>query len=407
MMFSSKIVLNQSQIEMINWKNTKRPATGLVNLLEEAEEFDAERIITLLTKENFPDEPRYDKDGNRYAACFYETLQKRMLENVTAESLHMKYAVVITNSFLRTFPTMAGNYRLGELGELDRFAITLLKLGEPVLVYCQDGSGKWSFVRNNQVYGWILTEALAWENDFFRWRQYCSDREQLLVADSRRVLDYIDFAGCSQKQLLLMGTKLPLYDASTHTFVVGLPTKNEKGNLVMLQLMVQRDGVYIPGPMPLSAQNIISIGKKMLGEPYGWGGADYYRDCTSLIADLFSVFGFCFPRNSSQQMQMYGLECCRGTREEKYQYISNLPAGSILYFPGHAMLYLGRQGNQLPILHSVYAIGLPAVSEIIQHKIKRVVQGNLQQRRVNGELFLDAVTACWVPARQKKFLDRI
>lgn len=405
-MFASRIVLNQSQIETINCKNIQRPATGLVNLLEEAESYQAEQIVTLITQEKIPQEPRYDKEGNQYKTSFYDELLERMLMNVTTDSLTLRYAVVITNSFLRTFPTMAGSYRFQEFNELDRFSITLLKLGEPVLVYCQDGSGMWSFVRNNQVFGWMLTEDLAWEKDLFRWKQYCCDREQVLVADSRRELEYIDFAGCAQKQLLLMGTRLPLYDANLHNFVIGLPAKNKKGNLVMLQLMVQRDGGYIPGPMPLSAQNIISLGKKMLGEPYGWGGAGYYRDCTSLIADIFSVFGLNLPRNSRQQLQMYGLECCKGTREEKYQYISKLPAGSILYFPGHAMLYLGRQGNQLPILHSVYAIGLPAVNEIIQHKIKRVVQGNLQQRRVNGELFLDAVTACWVPERQKKLLER-
>ena len=96
-------------------------------------------------------------------------------------------------------------------------------------------------------------------------------------------------------------------------------------------------------------------------------------------------------------MQMVGIEQCPGNRDQKYAFIANLPAGSVLYFSGHAMLYLGRRENQLEILHSVYAIGLPAQQEVIPHKIKRVVQGNLQQRRANGEQLLDAVTACWIP----------
>lgn len=142
----------------------------------------------------------------------------------------------------------------------------------------------------------------------------------------------------------------------------------------------------------------------MLGEPYGWGGTSYYRDCSSLVVDVFSVFGLHLPRNSRQQMQMLAVERCPSGREQKYQFIAALPPASVLYFPGHAMLYLGRQGNSLEILHSVYAIGLPAVDKIIPHKIRRVVQGSLQQRRVNGELLLDAVTACWVPERLKQFL---
>ena len=133
------------------------------------------------------------------------------------------------------------------------------------------------------------------------------------------------------------------------------------------------------------------------------GGTKYCRDCSSLLVDVFSVFGLQLPRNSRQQMQMVGVERCPDNREQKQQFIAALPSASVLYFPGHAMLYLGSQGNALEILHSVYAIGLPAVDKIIPHKIRRVVQGNLQQRRVNGELFLDAVTACWVPERLKRF----
>jgi hypothetical protein len=250
----------------------------------------------------------------------------------------------------------------------------------------------------------MLTEHLAWEDDFFRWRQYSCNREQVIVADSRHMINYTDFAGKWQQQELLMGTRLPCYDASSHSFVLGLPTKDDRGKLAMLQLMVERDGRYLPGWLPLSEQNIISQAKKLLGESYGWGGTDYHRDCTSFIVDIFSVFGLQLPRNSSQQMAMQGVEQCPKQREAKYQFIAALEPGSVLYFPGHAMLYLRQNGAQLEILHNVYAIGLPAADKIIPHKIRRVVQGNLQQHRVSGELLLDAVTACWAPAHQKKFL---
>lgn len=395
-MYSSKILLNQQQIEAINWRNLQKEGTGLISICE-IESILPEQLEALLKAEKLPQEPRYDKDGNLYGESFYAALNGRIDAAIEQKNCGVRYGVAIDNTFLRLFPTMAGSYRFDELGELDRFAVTLIKLGEPLIIYCQDESGVWSFVQSQQAHGWILTAHLAWEEQHSRWRQYCCDREQLLVADSRRTLEYVDFNGCLQNQLLLMGTKLPLYDANCRTFVIGVPFRDCRGNLAILQTMVQRDGGFIPGPLPLSAQNIISQAKKTLGEPYGWGGSGYYRDCSSLIGDVFSVFGLLFPRNSREQMQMVGIEQCPGNRDQKYAFIANLPAGSVLYFPGHAMLYLGRRENQLEILHSVYAIGLPAQQEVIPHKIKRVVQGNLQQRRANGEQLLDAVTACWIP----------
>lgn len=403
-MFSSKIILNQQQIEAINRQNLQRADTGLLDLLAVESDQALRELEGLLKAEILPQEPRYDKEGNLYGEDFYDGLKRRLEGALEYKPVSLRHGVVICNSFLRAFPTMAASYRAGEWGELDRFAVSLLKLGEPVLVYCQDDSGQWSFIRSAQCYGWMLTEHLAWETDFYRWRQYCCDREQLFVTDSRRQLDYIDFDGKAQTQLLLMGTRLPLYDATQRSFVLGLPVKDRRGNLAVLQFMVQRDGGFAPGPLPCSAQNIVSQAKKMLGEPYGWGGAGFARDCSSLLVDVFSVFGLQLPRNSRQQMQMAGVERCPDNREQKRQFIAALPPGSTLYFPGHAMLYLGSRGNSLEILHSVYAIGLPALDKIIPHKIRRVVQGNLQQRRVSGQLFLDAVTACWVPEHLKRFL---
>lgn len=403
-MFSSRILLNQQQIEAINWQNLQRPATGLRDLQAVEPEQSAKALQTLLDAEELPQEPRYDREGNLYGSEFYDALKRRLEIKVPEENLTVRCGVTVENSFLRAFPTMAGSYRAGEWGELDRFAVTLLKLGEPVIVYCQDSSGQWSLVRSSQCTGWMLTEQIAWETDWSRWRQYCAQRDQLVVTDSRRVLEYIDFDGKARTQLLLMGTRLPLYDADQHTFVAGIPAKDRRGNLAVVQFMARRDGGLAPGVLPLTAQNIVSQAKKMLGEPYGWGGAGYYRDCSSLLVDVFSVFGLQFPRNSRQQMEMLGVEQCPREREQKYRWIAALSPGSALYFPGHAMLYLGRRGNLLEILHSVYALGLPAAEKLIPHRIRRVVQGSLQQQRVSGELFLDAVTACWAPERQKGFL---
>ena len=400
----SRIELNQNQIEKINWQNLRRAETGLANLLELEPEIEPEPLQALLQAEQLQQEPRYDAQGILYPDDFYEALRQRMHIEDIIESQPLRCAVSIDNALLRLYPTMAASYRHADVDELDRYAVSVLKLGEPVLLYWQDTSATWSFVRTVQGFGWVEQEYLAMEPDAYRWQQYCNDREKLVVADNRRQLDYVDFHGHAQTKTLLMGTRLPLYDATRNTLLVGLPIKDRSGNLAVLQLLMQRDGGLVPGNLPLSAQNILSQAKKMLGEPYGWGGTSFYRDCTMLITDVFSVFGLQFPRNSRQQMQMFGLERCPQSREQKQVFLQQLMPGSVLYFPGHAMLYLGEQAGKLQILHAVYALGLPEKEHIIPHKLRRVVQGNLMQQRVNGEYLLDAVRAVWVPNHQKQFL---
>lgn len=404
-MFSSRIVLNQQQIEAINWRNLQRIETELTDLLEEEMEVSPEQLQMMFNLDKLAQEPRYSKDGILYEKTFYEALKQQINASVPDDMQSVQCAVAVQNALIRAWPTMAGSYRIDEIGELDRFAVSVLKLGEPVRIYCQDISGVWSYIQNTQVCGWVLTDSLALEPDAYRWQQYCSSRDQVVVADSRRTLEYIDFHGIRQKQMLMMGTRLPLYDATRDTFLIGLPIRDKRGNLATLQVMIPRDGSLVPGWMPVSAQNIISQAKKMLGEPYGWGGSEFHRDCTSLVSDVYAVFGLQFPRNSRQQMQMFGIEECPADAGQKYQFIGGLMPGSVLYFPGHAMLYLGQTKRELEILHSVYAIGLPDKEKLVPHKIRRVVQGHLHQQRVSGETLFDALKAVWVPDHQKLFLD--
>lgn len=405
-MYSSRIVLNQNQIEAINWRNLQKKETGLAELTDIEMTIASKQVEMKFGLEKLCQEPRYNRHGICYGEAFYNSLTRKICASLPSGTITLQRAVAVQNGLIRAYPTMAGSYREHEIGELDRFAVSILKLGEPVLLYCTDSTGLWCFVQATQLCGWVLRDILALEPDEYRWQQYCCNCEYAIVADSRRRIDYTDANGIHRVQTLWMGTRLPLYDAAPDVFLLGIPIKDKQGNLAVMQIRTKRDGGLIPGNMPLSAQNIISQAKKMLGEPYGWGGAEFRRDCTSLVADVYAVFGFTLPRNSREQMKMHGIEHCPKEKTKKEAFLSCLMPGSILYCPGHAMLYLGKDSGQMQMLHSTYAIGLPAKERLILHKIRRVVQGTLSQHRVTGETFFDAVEAVWAPDHQKDFLLR-
>jgi cell wall-associated NlpC family hydrolase len=42
----------------------------------------------------------------------------------------------------------------------------------------------------------------------------------------------------------------------------------------------------------------------LLEQPYGWGGRDGHRDCSSYLLDVFAQFDVRLPRNSAVQAQL-------------------------------------------------------------------------------------------------------
>jgi hypothetical protein len=98
---------------------------------------------------------------------------------------------------------------------------------------------------------------------------------------------------------------------------------------------------------------------QMEGEPYGWGGLFGYRDCSGTIRDLFVPFGLWLPRHSSDQAE-------RGKRidlsglslEEKTKRIrqGGVPFRTLLWMPGHVMLYAGSFRGEIVIFHAFWGI---------------------------------------------------
>lgn len=392
-----RIILNPHQIEQFHQKNLQNPDTILADLLNIPYHVTGQELQKLFYAEPLPQEPRYDYLGNEYTTEMYQRILERLPQWSQEVMLEVQYGVMTDNSEMRCYPTMVCNYKEPFADDLDRFAKTLLKYGEPVVVYCQDLSGAWSFVRSQQMMGWIQTKTVSVTEDEALWNQYVRERSFVQVIASRNEIDYIDFRGCRRTQLVLMGTRLVLHDASCCSLLVSLPQRSDEGQLSMLQTMIPRNSNFYLHFLPLTLQNIVAQMKKMLGEPYGWGGAGCYRDCTSLVSDGFSVFGFILPRNSSQQRQMFGVQSIAANESDacRKALLKGLPPGTVLYFPGHAMVYLGYAQGEYRILHSVYEIGLDTLEELLPHKVCRVMEGHLEQKRANGKSFLSSLTEYW------------
>ncbi len=114
---------------------------------------------------------------------------------------------------------------------------------------------------------------------------------------------------------------------------------------------------------PLTRKAWVETLMLFLGDPYGWGGYDGWRDCSRLLLDAALSFGIHLPRNSKEQavQTTYYLKVAGMSPEAKLKSIDDAAQTGIvfLHFPGHIMAYLGRNRENKPII-------IHALSEYIQ-----------------------------------------
>ena len=76
--------------------------------------------------------------------------------------------------------------------------------------------------------------------------------------------------------------------------------------------------------------------------------------------------------------------------EEKQQYISTLPAGSLLYFNGHTMAYLGMDKNKNFVVSDLGTV-VDEVGDIAIKNVYAVTVNSLDVRRGDGLTWLNHI----------------
>lgn len=144
--------------------------------------------------------------------------------------------------------------------------------------------------------------------------------------------------------------------------------------------------------MPFTYSNVIRLADKTRGEIYGWGGMLGTRDCSALVMEIYRCFGIMLPRNTSDLAKLpekYAADVSSLSAEAKRETILSQPAGVILFFPGHVMIYYGSDGNELLCLSAAGKFA-PVQSSATQN-VYTVEVCSLDVRLSNGKTWLEAV----------------
>lgn len=335
---NNEIILDQDEIEEFNKRIIERQTLNAIdpkaknyNLLDYPEVISKNLIINAAKYSDLydaiPDEEYYNF-------------------NSLKEINNVRYAIAITKSSLRSIPTDIRFFeKKDEYKHFDLARYKEVKFGEPMVVLHKTSDNMWLLVQTTNTKGWIKAKDVAFtDKEIFTKYLKISDFIIVIAKSIEKNGIYMD-----------MGVKLALDHEDQKFYYVRHPIKNQDNSLGFKILKIEKNPDLHHGYLPYTTSNLIKQIMKYYETPYGWGGIDDGVDCSGLVLNVYSVFGFRFPRNSGKQQSMAG-NIFKFNRRNNKEILNKLIPGSLLFFPGHIMLYLGKVDNKYYIVHSVGSI---------------------------------------------------
>lgn len=178
----------------------------------------------------------------------------------------------------------------------------------------------------------VVTEAFA--NDY---------REQSFKTP---IVDGVSF---TPEDKVFIGSLLPFKGRE-----IALASRAADGTAFLSWYPLQ-DALFSDFPVPMSSKTLMSFAAQMQG-PYVWGGL---RDCSSFLRDLFAPFGLYLYGNSYTQANSFqSLDVSSFSADKKKELLvkHGEPFLTLVYLPGHIMLYLGHKNGEPILMHMIWGV---------------------------------------------------
>ncbi len=235
----------------------------------------------------------------------------------------------------------------------DNFQESSAPPGTPVLVTHCSRDRKWLLVETSYALGWVpAADVAAVDAEFMqRWE---SGSYAVIVEDKVPIRDE---AGTVHLRAPL-GALFPKVGADAGSTWILTAVRDGQGKARLSKARVPTRAAA-DKPLRLTPRSVATVAAGLIGEPYGWGGLDAKRDCSAVIRDLFTPFGLWLPRNSREQAEAGRFISLRGRSPEEKQTLiisRGVPWRTLLWTPGHIMLYIGVQQGRPLIFHSFWSV---------------------------------------------------
>ncbi len=333
---------------------------------------------------------KYDKNNNHLKdPAFSKKLQSLLNLKKIPEIIKCRFCLVITNTYLRSFPTNIMVMKKPDDVPFDIFQKAFLDTGEEVTLFHTSMNGKWGYVQAYQGRGWVCLKDMAWTYQKKDVQNYVSANPFIIALDWE-VIIYSDSNFLNISSSIHMGQKLPLLDNTEKCFVVKSPSKKKDGTLSFKKGYIKKDNDVSIQYLKLTPRNIALQSFKMLGNDYSWGGKEFNTDCSSYLRRIFLTTGLKLPRFSFYQIKH--LKKKRVNKKNKKYILDTLkPFETLLYYPNpnHVMLYIGKFNDNYYIIHNKWSYKIEKDENEKEIFIKKIIVSdiNLGQDSKEGSIF--------------------
>lgn len=411
------VLADGDAIEALNAAFLECPDCMMIDLMKFFPSYDGEVFKRSLLKNamkdlsGYLDEGYFNADAAPVPFCDMDAVLESIDGAETDPNQRVRYGICVTLANVRAVPTdMIITDAPGD-NDYDALQMSYIRVNEPVLVKAQNADASWYYCDSIAVSGWVPAADIAIcsgrEEWLDAWR--IASEDALVVTEGKLYLDASNVNAGTSQRMLTMGTVLRRVDdgdfdaavtnrAVYQNHAVYLPVRNDDGSYGRtIALIPQHCGVS-EGYLPLTARNVLEVAFTMLGDAYGWGGMLTVPDCSLYVRNVYKCFGLELPRNTTWQSAMPAMktDLSEMEPEDKAAVLDALPAGSILFFRGHEMLYLGAAEGKHYVVSSVSSIMTPDGASRL--RVRSVVINALEStKRANRNTWLEDLNLAVVP----------
>jgi len=385
----TRILMSKSDIASLNDSIMATAGAHMIDLENMATGYDGDSLKSSLANEIKLDEYPYNKIShiNNLAfadeaakIAYFDAIKANITAAATTTSDSVKYAIASDRAEMYNLPT---NDFIGYGADDtdDEKALGAAVLGEPLIVKITTADGKFAYCYSNNISGWIDTSKIAVCSSKDEWLDAWKVEEDgddfLVVTTDKIILEDSFYDPATAAVELSMGSILKLVPEDQkptsvaergvwNTYVVYLPTRKADGSYEKKIALISQHYSVSRGFLDLTQANITDVAFECLGNRYGWGGSLHAMDCSFYTRYIYRCFGLELPRNTTWQQAVPGhmTDLSAMSDEEKYNYIRTLPAGSLLYFSGHTMVYLGNVDDKLYVISALGSVVPPDSSSV-------------------------------------------
>jgi len=296
--------------------------------------------------------PIYKAKGSVIRASVY----KKWIANADYKNINTKKykAITIRRTNVKALPTSSAFFRdpkrTGEGFPFDYNQNSALHINIPLFISHFSKDKRWAFVQASYSFGWVKTSDLALVDKKFI-KKFKNGNYAMVIKDNLRLYD-----DKKKVSIVKVGALFPL-SKDGKQYLVG--SRDKKGRAKIKKVFVRNEGLIAKKPLAFTSKNVAMLAKEFYGEPYGWGGSYECRDCSATTRDFLGAFGIFLRRNSSKQAKDgKSMNIKSYPKAHKKKVINKYaePFRSLLYVPGHIVLYLGQYKGEPVIMHTYWGI---------------------------------------------------